>query len=618
MVIKLSSSEKKSISVQIGETCNQEKHTISAKGDTITVRGNVSDNNMIFESQLKVINKGGSLKLSADSIEVEAADEVIILMSAATDYKNEYPHYKGEDPHQLVSELVGKASEKTYEELKETHIKDYKELFDRVKLDLNCEDSGLPTNEIITSYKPETGGELECLVFNYGRYLLISSSRKNALPANLQGIWNDTNKPAWCGDYHFNINLQMNYWGAEVTNLTECSDSLVDYIQSIVEPGRVTAKEHFGVENGGWCVNTMNNPFGYTAVGWGFQWGWAPNSNAFICQNLYEKYAFNRDKEYLKEKIYPVMREACEFWLKFLIVDKDGSLVSAPSISPEQPRLTAGAAMDQQLVYELFTNTIDASVDLDIDKEFRKVLETTRGGLSKPLVIGSWGQIQEWKEDLDDPKDKHRHISHMAALYPCKQINRTVPEFMEAAKVSINARGDESTGWSMAWKLLMWSRLCEGDRAHNLIQLFLRLVTSTEMNYDLGGGVYSNLLCAHPPFQIDGNCGYVAGVAEMLMHSHNSEIELLASIPKVWHKGSVSGLIARGSFEVSMCWENSTVEVATIKSLQGNACKLRFVGLLDKNFKVYDTETGEEVSFEVVDNAISFGTEKGKSYSIIK
>ena len=618
MVIKLMSDKEKSLNLEISTICHQDNHDIKVSEDMITIRGNVKDNNMIFESQMQIIAKGGSVCSAQESILVSGADEVVIIIGAATDYKNQYPHYKGEDPHALVSELVKEASKKTYEELKSIHLIDYKTLFDRVKLDLNCQYSNLPTDELVASYTPDNGRELECLVFNYGRYLLISSSRKNTLPANLQGIWNNTNTPPWCGDYHFNINLQMNYWGAEVTNLTECSDSLVDYIESIVVPGRVTAREHFGIEDGGWCVNTMNNPFGYTAVGWWFQWGWAPNSNAFICQNLYEKYAFNRDKEYLRNRIYPIMKEACEFWLKFLIEDKDGTLVSSPSISPEQPRLTVGAVMDQQLVYELFTNTINTSSDLGIDVEFRGLLEETRAKLSKPLIVGKWGQIQEWKEDLDDPNDKHRHISHMTALYPCNQINRKVPEFIKAAKVSINARGDESTGWSMAWKLLMWSRLNEGDRAHKLIHMFLTLIKNTEMNYDTGGGIYSNLLCAHPPFQIDGNCGYVAGVAEMLMHSHNLEIELLPSIPTLWKKGSVSGLIARGAFEISMSWNEGKVEIVTIKSLKGNECKLRFVGLLEKKFKLYKEANDEMVEFKVEDNAISFSTETGNVYIIKK
>ena len=623
MVIKLKASEKASISVDIKTVCNHENHNVKIDNDSILVRGNVSDNNMIFESQIKVISKNGNVSNLDDRIVVRNSDTVTIILSAGTDYVNEYPLYKGEDPHKVVSELIDKAIKKSYVELMNTHTKDYKNLFDRVRIELNsesnmnCEQLDIKTtDELIECYNPLDGRSLEMLQYNYGRYLLISSSREGTLPANLQGVWNDSNTPAWCGDYHFNINIQMNYWGTESANLSECSNPLVDYIESLLAPGRVTAKEFFGVTDGGWAVNTMNNPFGYTAVGWSFGWGWAPNSNAFICQNLWEKYQFSRDKEYLKTRIYPIIREAAEFWTKFLIEDVDGTLVSSPSISPEQGNIEIGVAMDQQLVSELFSNTIEASTILGIDEEFREKLIEQRKRLSAPLRIGSWGQIQEWKTDMDDPNDKHRHISHMAALYPCKQINRSTPEFMEAARKSVEARGDESTGWSLAWKMNMWARLCDGNRAHKLMQMFLRQVKTSKMNYEQGGGIYSNLLCAHPPFQIDGNCGYVAGVSEMLIQSHNSEIQLLPAMPSVWKAGKVKGLIARGAFEIGMEWKENKVQRVTLKSLLGNDCKIVCDGLSYGKYKIYETNSDKAVDYKYEDGAVVFETGKNKSYCL--
>ena len=611
MVIKLKADKASSLNVDVRNEGAHNGKNLSVENNTLILSGAIEDNGMKYESQIKVINTGGSIQDKEDRISVENADEITIIMSAGTDYVNEYPTYKGEDPHSAVTERINNAVNLGYDELKSRHIEDYKNLFDRVNLNLGELKLDKPTDEMLNEYKTNQSNSLETLFFQYGRYLLISSSREGSLPANLQGVWNNSNNPPWSSDYHFNVNIQMNYWTAEVANLSETAIPLVEYIESLREPGRKTAEMHCGIEGAmenknGWTVNTMNNPFGFTAMGWEFDWGWAPTSNAWISQNLWEHYNFTDDKDYLRENIYPIMKEAAQFWTQFLVeyTHSDGKtyLVSSPSYSPEHGPRTVGTTFDQELIWQLFTDTIKASETLGIDEEFRAELEDKRERLLKPQ-IGKHGQVQEWKDDIDDPNNNHRHISHLVGLYPGTQINqKDTPELYEAAKVTMNHRGDGGTGWSKANKINLWARLLDGDRAHRLLEN--QLTTST----------LENLFDTHPPFQIDGNMGAVSGMAEMLVQSHLGTINPLPALPTAWEDGSFDGLKARGNFEISANWNNNSLNLLKIKSGSGNDCYLEYPGITEA---IITDANGNKITPEVVsENVVKFPTEVNGEYKV--
>lgn len=611
MVIKLKVDKASSLTVDVRNEGAHNGKNLSVENNTLILSGAIEDNGMKYESQIKVINTGGSIQDKEDRISVENADEITIIMSAGTDYINEYPTYKGEDPHSAVTERINNAVNLGYDELKSRHIEDYKNLFDRVNLNLGELKLDKPTDEMLNEYKTNQSNSLETLFFQYGRYLLISSSREGSLPANLQGVWNNSNNPPWSSDYHFNVNIQMNYWPAEVANLSETAIPLVEYVESLREPGRKTAEMHCGIEGAmenknGWTVNTMNNPFGFTAMGWEFDWGWAPTSNAWISQNLWEHYNFTDDKDYLRENIYPIMKEAAQFWTQFLVeyTHSDGKtyLVSSPSYSPEHGPRTVGTTFDQELIWQLFTDTIKASETLGVDEEFRAELENKRERLLKPQ-IGKHGQVQEWKDDIDDPNNNHRHISHLVGLYPGTQINqKDTPELYEAAKVTMNHRGDGGTGWSKANKINLWSRLLDGDRAHRLLEN--QLTTST----------LENLFDTHPPFQIDGNMGAVSGMAEMLVQSHLGTINPLPALPTAWEDGSFDGLKARGNFEISANWNNNSLNLLKIKSGSGNDCYLEYPGITEA---IITDANGNKITPEVVsENVVKFPTEVNGEYKV--
>ena len=611
LVIKLKADKASSLNIDIRNEGAHNGKNLSVENNTLILRGDLEDNGMKYESQVKVINTGGSIKDKEDRISVENADEITIIMSAGTDYINEYPTYKGEDPHSAVTERINNAVNLGYDELKSRHIEDYKNLFDRVNLNLGELKLDKPTDEMLNEYKTNQSNSLETLFFQYGRYLLISSSREGSLPANLQGVWNNSNNPPWSSDYHFNVNIQMNYWPAEVANLSETAIPLVEYVESLREPGRKTAEIHCGIEGAmenknGWTVNTMNNPFGFTAMGWEFDWGWAPTSNAWISQNLWEHYNFTDDKDYLRENIYPIMKEAAQFWTQFLVeyTHSDGKtyLVSSPSYSPEHGPRTVGTTFDQELIWQLFTDTIKASETLGIDEEFRAELEDKRERLLKPQ-IGKHGQVQEWKDDIDDPNNNHRHISHLVGLYPGTQINqKDTPELYEAAKVTMNHRGDGGTGWSKANKINLWARLLDGDRAHRLLENQLKAST------------LENLFDTHPPFQIDGNMGAVSGIAEMLLQSHLGTINPLPALPRAWKDGSFHGLKARGNFEVSVKWNNNSLNHLKIKSGSGNDCYLEYKEITKA---IITDAKGYKITKEVIsENVVKFKTEIAGEYEI--
>lgn len=570
---------------------------ITGKGNTLTINGTL-DNGLAYAASLKIVLNGGQLALTKDAdgnaqLSIKKADSFTVFLTAATNYSNQQAKKWRDEvaPSAKNDKVLAAAVATPYGLLLARHIKDYKNLFGRVKLSLgNGQASNSKTTyQHIVNYKKNNDTSLEALLFQYGRYLFISSSRQGGLPANLQGVWNNSNNPPWRSDYHSNINIQMNYWLAGPTNLAECEWPYIDYINSMrsVKKQR-TLEEYPGVR--GWTVRTENGVFG----GQGYLWN-TPGS-AWYMQAVWDHYAFTKDVAYLRNTAYPVIKEIVEFWDDHLKRRDDGTMVAPMGWSPEHGPTEDGVTHDQQIIYDLFTNYIEAATILNIDKPYRDRVADMRAHLLKPK-IGKWGQLQEWETDRDDPKDNHRHISHLYALHPGRQISpTTTPELAEAARVTLQARGDESTGWSMAWKMNFWARLHDGNHAHKILRNFITLVGGAGVDYNEGGGIYSNLFCAHPPFQIDGNLGYAAGVAEMLLQSQTGELELLPALPDAWSAGKVEGLVARGGFVISeLQWQNKRITKLVISSKSGGICKLRLPnGLTDVTGK----NTGTTYSFK--------------------
>ncbi|MFC4590793.1 glycoside hydrolase family 95 protein [Sphaerisporangium corydalis] len=530
-----------------------------AEGGRLTVRGTLDDNGLCFEGQVQVLAEGGGRTDGAGAVAVRGADAVTLVFSAGTDYAGEYPDYRGPDPHESVSARVERASARGYAALRAEHVADHRELFDRVQLNIGGYfvtpgQPSLPTDQALAAYGRGGPGDraLETLLFAYGRYLLIASSRSGSpLPANLQGLWNDSPAPPWDGDWHTNINVQMNYWPAEVTGLSECVPPLLRFVDGLRAPGRVTAATMFGAS--GWVVHQNTNPFGFTGVhDWPTSF-WFPEAAAWLAQHVYEHYLFTGDAGYLRDHAYPLLSETAGFWLDHLAEHR--GLVVSPSHSPEHGPFSAGAAMSQQIVWDLLANTVEAAEFLGVDPGYR--ILRALGDLDEGLRIGSFGQLQEWREDWDDPDDAHRHISHLFALHPGRRI-RPCTAYGDAARVTLDHRGDGGTGWSRAWKMNLWARLLDGDRAHRLLGEQLRHST------------LPNLWSTHPPFQIDGNLGTTAGIAEMLLQSHAGVVDVLPALPPAWPYGSFDGLRARGGHTVGATWqEGELVEVRLVSGHDG-------------------------------------------------
>ncbi len=558
------------------------KGKIGASGNRLTSSGSLAGYQyegtkpyaiaLNYEAQVVALHDGGTMAVTADRIAFTNANRLTLLLDAGTDFvQNRSKGWHGALPHGSITARLEAAAPIPYEQLLADHLKDYQALFGRVTLDLGPQ-VALPTDERLLRLNqtrtPDPG--LEALLFQYGRYLLIASSRSGGLPANLQGKWNQSIRPPWRSDYHTDVNVQMNYWLAGPANLGECFQPYAAWLNSIREVRKAATHEAFHTR--GWTMRAENGIFG------GSTWEWVESGSAWCMQNIWDHYAFSRDETYLRTVAYPMMKEVCEFWTDRLKALPDGTLVAPNGYSPEHGPREDGVSHDQQLIWDVFSNTVEAADALGLDQEFRNTLAAKRDKLIGPK-IGRWGQLQEWMVDRDDPKDTHRHLSHLVALYPGRQITlRTTPQLAEAARVSLNARGDVSTGWSTAWKINLWARLHDGDRAHKLIGNLLRLVGDTRINYQDGGGVYANLFDAHPPFQIDGNFGYTAGVCEMLLQSHSGEIELLPALPKAWPTGKVLGLRARGGYTVDIQWKDGKVTQYRIASPEPRAVRIRVNG----------------------------------------
>ena len=565
----------------------------------LVYKARLDNNQMEFVIRIHATAKGGTLSNQNGKLTVNGADEVVFLVTADTDYQmnfnpdfNDPKTYVGVNPSETTAAWMKDAVAMGYEALFDAHYKDYAALFNRVSLTLNPHEPmtleypgvyDLPTYQRLARYRQgKADYKLEETYYQFGRYLLIASSRPGNLPANLQGIWHNNVDGPWRVDYHNNINVQMNYWPAGSTNLAECTLPLIDFIKTLVKPGEKTAQAYFGAR--GWTASISGNIFGFTTPleSQDMSWNFNPMAGPWLATHVWDYYDYTRDKQFLKETGYELIKSSAQFAVDYLWKKPDGTYTAAPSTSPEHGPIDQGATFVHAVIREILLNAIDASKVLGVDKKERKQWEEILAKLA-PYQVGRYGQLMEWSKDIDDPKDEHRHVNQLFGLHPGHTVSPvTTPELAEASKVVLNHRGDGATGWSMGWKLNQWARLHDGNRAYKLYGNLLK------------NGTLDNLWDTHPPFQIDGNFGGTAGVTEMLMQSHMGFIHLLPALPDAWKEGEVKGLCAKGNFEVSIRWKDGKLEQAEIISKNGGSCEVRY----------------NDVTFVLK-------TDRGKSYQLI-
>lgn len=648
IVIRLTSSQKQKISISIA-TRSQLRAKQSIQEQSLVLRGkapahvdpNYIDYNkepviwddvegcrgMRFELIVKPIIKDGSITTTEHGISVENASEVLLLVSAATSFNgfDKCPDSEGKDEHLLAKKHLSKSLNKSYEHLLKAHLEDFHHFFNRVSLNLNPgekDQSEISTDKRLEAYTSgEKDANLEALFFQYGRYLLLSSSRTKDAPANLQGIWNKELRAPWSSNYTTNINVQMNYWPVETANLSELFSPLNDLIKNLSVTGTETARSYYHAR--GWVVHhnsdiwAMSNPVGDFGKGDPMWANWYMGAN-WLSRHLWEHYQFTGNKKFLQQA-YPILKGAASFTLDWLQKDQKGYLVTMPSTSPENEYfygdkkkgiVTVASTMDMGIIRDLFTNVIAASTVLNKDNSFRDSLKKTAEKLF-PFQISSKGQLQEWFKDFEDVDPHHRHTSHLYALHPAKSISPLMtPELADAARRTLEMRGDDGTGWSLAWKVNMWARLLDGNHAYKLFRNQLRLTKEGDPKYKGRGGAYPNLFDAHPPFQIDGNFAGTAGVIEMLMQSQNDEIHLLPALPDAWKDGKVKGIVARGNFVVDIKWDNGKMQTAKVVSRNGGPCTIRSL----YPFKVESLNLKSEKS--TIGYSLTFSAKKNKSYHI--
>ncbi|PRY55340.1 alpha-L-fucosidase 2 [Arcticibacter pallidicorallinus] len=635
IVIHLKADRKKALNFSVGvqhelkyqTTVSNDKHLVLAGKARVDsygkkVSGSFSyedsqrQNGMRYQFRIKAISPDGKINSTDSSLVISEASEVTLYVSAATSFNgfDKSPDRDGIDEQRRASDYLNAASKKSYSQLLHAHIADYQRYFNRVSLDLaSGKAKELPIDQRLVRYREgEADLALEELYFQFGRYLLISSSRPGGIPANLQGIWNNSISPPWRSNFTTNINLQMNYWPAEMTNLSELTEPLTAHIKRMAKNGAHTARYYYNAR--GWAAHHNSDIWAQTnPVGEGSgdpKWANWSLASPWLSQHLFEHYRFTADKDYLKNTAYPLMKGAADFCLDWL-VEKDGILVTAPSTSPEnvyimpngtKGTVTVASAMDMEIIWDLFTNVIEASEVLGTDREYASLLKQKRAMLS-PLKVGKKGNLVEWFGDWEDEDPQHRHISHLFGLHPGRQISPLIDKkFAEASRKTLEVRGDEGTGWSKAWKINFWARMLDGNHAYKMYQELLKVST------------LNNLFDTHPPFQIDGNFGATAGITEMLLQSHLNEIQLLPALPEKWAEGHVKGLIARGAFELEMVWKGGKLRKAFVISKAGGQCRLRtnqkiVVKGLKANFRL----ANELVTPQYI---TTFDTRKGNVYEI--
>ena len=616
---------------------SEQKGEPTADGDTILLEGTVQANNgvdaepgdqrnnMRYGAAIRFIPQDGTVTATADGhILVENTSSVMVIASFATDYQNSYPHFSdGSDPlRDKALPCVDAASQKSFGALYRTHLEDFRPRFQAVQFSLEEEHVAHPVDFMLKRFdkKGEYKRQLITMLFQYGRYLLLTSSRKGTLPANLQGIWNAKNDPPWRCDYHLNINLEMNYWPAYVTGLSEEAEPFLQYIASLRKPGRPVAAKTLGVGSGdaeeptGWVAYTRANSLGMCGPGSNWSWGWEPVNGAWAAAQMYDCYTFTHDLDLLKDPIYPTMEESARLFSGLLCEEpKSGRLVYGPGTSPEQGPATLGCTYDQTILYALFGAVIDAAQVLrengcgDLVDE--KLVATLAEQIERlqPLQIGKHGTIKEWYDEDNFPRlgnpygieKQHRHLSHLLGLYPFGLIDDSVPQLQKAAKATLKARGDKTTGWAMAHRLCCYARLRDAEQCYQMIETILKTC------------IMNNLFGTHPPFQIDGNFGFTAGVAEMLLQSYDGIIRILPALPKDWHSGSYSGLCARGNITVGAVWKNDRLKEGTVCAHDGGRVRLYY----DGKIILVQTADGTEVETSFEDGVTSFEATAGETYT---